>query len=231
MLCFSHGCRQLANVVEYWSVSRCLQPSAMQGPPYSIGNLTMLTCLTTLVLPEAPHLGNLTELRLMPQLQNLALLDAGESLQRAANFVNLQTLDLRQQQAPSWDLCCCTRLTELSLSIPAHFQRLCLTHGHDVQLQVLKACNMYSAASERGNEDFVLEHLTCASKLSCLAFIATYPSNLRDGPWPSHLPHLQHVSLQSLHSALPDQWLSYPKLTSLDLTDLQQAHLPHGLAR
>ena len=137
---------------------------------------------------------------------------------------SLQTFDLRWQQAPSWDLSCCTRLTELSLSIPLYFQRLSLPHGDHVQLQGLKACN--SATTERGNEDFVLEHFTSASKLTCLVFIATYPSNLRDGRWPSYMPRLQNVSVQSLHSALPEQWLSYPQLTYLDLTDLQQAHLP-----
>ena len=175
-------------------MSRSLQPAAVDLLD-SIGNLTTLTCLTRLVLLEAPQLGNLTELRLIPHLQSLDLRNAQESLQRAASFVNLQTLELNNQWETSWDLSCCTGLTKLSLSIPPHFQRLSLPLGRDVQLQVLTAFS--GVEMERGNERFVLEHLAFASKLTGLAFITTYPSNLRGGLWPFYMPRLQNVSVQS----------------------------------
>ena len=116
----------------------------------------------------------------MPQLQRLALAGSQQSLQRAASFINLQSLCLFEQRATSWDLSCCTGLTEPRLTIPTYFQHLSLPHGQDVQLQALSACE--DESSERRNEDFVLQHLASASKLTSLEFYVTYPGTLRDGP-------------------------------------------------
>lgn len=150
---FSHCCRQLANIVTSWSLNPL---RAMQVRVDSIQNLTLLTNLTHLSLFAMPYLGDLTELRLMPRLQTLMITcSIMRSLQRAASYVNLQNLNVRHQWATSWDLSCCTRLTDLSLDIPAHFQQLSLPHGQSVQLQKFScARNKGHDSANRGNEDF-----------------------------------------------------------------------------
>ena len=167
-------------------------------------------------------LGSLSELRGVHALHRLTLLGCEHfPSSRAPNLCNVQNLTLTGP-AKSFDLTCCTQLTWLDLAVHHTVsQHLTLPHGDRVQLQHL------CLQGRTWGQQFVLDNLGFATKLTSLDLSQVYPSNLQiHNSWPATMPLLQHFQLVHLKGHLPQQWCHYPKLTSLNLSQLQHTHLP-----
>ena len=198
---------------------RVLEETAF--PPQTC-HLSCLTRLTSLSLNDGAPLGSLSELRGAHALHTLTLKGCKDfPSSRAPNLCSLQKLTLRGS-AKSFDLTCCTQLTLLDLAVHHNSQHLVLPYGDKVQLN-----DLCLHGQTRQDQQFVLDNLSFASKLTCLDFSQVYPSNLQShNGWPATMPLLEHVQLVYSKGHLPHQWCHYPELTSLNLSKLQHTQLP-----
>ncbi len=196
---------------------------------HGVRHLTTLTKLTELTLRDNAAVGNLTELKNLRQLHTLTLTSCMEGPLRASSLTNIQDLTLHIGMggtAQTVNLSCCTQLTFLSFEdISTRLQTVALPQVDSVQLRKL-----YMAGNGSINHLLVMSGLSCAARLVTLDFDSIYPSNLQQGDWPLCMPELQVVALRQLDCQPPQQLCKYPKLRTLDLSELRQPALPAWFA-
>ena len=210
-------CELLAGILSKWHVV------AQTSFPPQTCHMRCLTRLTLLSLNDSAMLGSLSELQGLHALHTLGLTGCRDfPSSRAPNLCNVRRLSLAGT-AKSFDLTCCTQLTWLVLTVHHNnSQHLVLPHGDKVQLQHLR---LYG--QKRDGQQFVLDNLSSATQLTSLNFSLVYPSNLQShNGWPATMPLLECFQLVHSKDHLPQQWCQYPKLTSLDLSQLQHPQLP-----
>ena len=209
-------CELLAGMLTNW---RVVQETAF--PPQTC-HLSCLTSLTSLSLNDGAPLGSLSELRGLHALHTLTLKGCKKfPPSRAPNLCNVHNLTLTGT-AKSFNLTRYTQLTLLDLTVqPTVSQHLTLPHGDRVQLQHL------CLQGRAGGQQFVLDNLGFATKLTSLDFSQVYPSNLQShNGWPATMPLLLLIQLVDSKGHLPHQWCHYPKLSCLNLSGLQHTQLP-----